>query len=352
MFLVGLALLKGLAWGAPAVRPDGPESLAIRTALARIDSLLAAQAWPQAVEAARSLHARQADDPYRGWQVESRLGVALLRAGDPAGAFEPLENAVRKNPASPENHRNLGAALVQLGRRGRALAEYAQAVELAPRDADVRLEYGQLLLDFHDRTRAREQLLAAQRLCGSCPEVQEPLVRLYLASGEFDQAATVLQQLLAQRPSPGLRRSLIQALQGAGRDSTLLEFLGRGPVNDLPADEAMLLVELEGKLVRTGHSEVFALALGDPDREAAEVPASVRDRDAFWGRVSYNLLLAGKDRAALTAVGRAVSLAPDNAVYRNNRVVLLTRLGRHEEAAREWERALALDPSLKERTKK
>lgn len=346
VFLAGSPRVLG------AVRPDGPESRQIRAALAQVDSLLSVGDLAQAASVAGALHARHADDPFLGWQVEARLGVVLLRGGDPAAALPPLENAVRKNTSQPASHRNLGAALVQLGRRGRALAEYAQAVELAPNDPEIRLEYGQLLLDFRDVDRARDQILAADRLCGGCPAAQEPLVRLHLAAGEFDQAAAILQPLLAQRPSAGLRRTFIQALQGAGRDSTLLEFLGRDPVAGLPQDEAMLLVELEGKLGRPVHSEAFALALGDPAREAALVPAAVLDRDRFWGLVSYNLLLAGRDRAALTAAGRAVSLAPDNAVYRNNRVVLLTRLGRHEEAAREWAKARALDPTLKESTEK
>ncbi len=54
---------------------------------------------------------------------------------------------------------------------------------------------------------------------------------------------------------------------------------------------------------------------------------------------------------ALVAADRAVTLAPDNVVYRNNRVVLLIQLGRQDEAAQEWEKVLALDPSMKAREK-
>ena len=58
----------------------------------------------------------------------------MLRSGRPGEALDHLEDAVRKGPDRPEYHRNLGAALLELGRRGRALSEYRQAVEMAPRD--------------------------------------------------------------------------------------------------------------------------------------------------------------------------------------------------------------------------
>jgi len=48
----------------------------------------------------------------------------------------------------------------------------------------------------------------------------------------------------------------------------------------------------------------------------------------------------------LEAADRAISLADRNVVYRNNRVVLLLKLGRKQEAAREWDEVLRLDPSL------
>jgi tetratricopeptide (TPR) repeat protein len=69
---------------------------------------------------------------------------------------------------------------------------------------------------------------------------------------------------------------------------------------------------------------------------------------AFWGRVALNLSEAGRYSEGLAAADRAVELDADHAVYRNNRVVLLLKLGRAEEAAREWEEVLRLDPSLEE----
>jgi Flp pilus assembly protein TadD len=348
-------LLAGLAMiGNPVparARPRDPDPPEIRLALARIDSLLEVGALPAALVQARALHGEHADNPILGWQVESRLGVALLRSGDPAGALPSLENAIRKAPGQSQNHRNLGAALVALGRGGRALSEYAQAVELDPLDFELRLEYGQLLLDFRDHSGSREQLLTAEHLCGGCPEIQEPLARMYLATGEFSSAVPLLRELYGRQPLPGVRRSLIQAMQGAQLDSVLLDFLAAGPLPDLPADEALLLVDLEGRLERPVISEAFALALSESEKESALVPASVRKSGNFWGRVSYNLLLVEKNRPALTALNRAIALEPENIVFLNNRVVLLTRLGLHEEAAAQWRKVIELDPTIEERNK-
>ena len=66
----------------------------------------------------------------------------------------------------------------------------------------------------------------------------------------------------------------------------------------------------------------------------------------FWGRVSLNLLETGQYQEGLEAADKAISLDPENVVYRNNRVVLLLKLGRRQEADREWEEVLRLDPSL------
>jgi Flp pilus assembly protein TadD len=346
-------LIVVLGFAGPPVeseaRPGGGQNPSIIRNLALVDSLLAVGDLDLAVTEARQLQRDHGQDPYHGWQIDSRVGVGLLRLGDPEAALPSLESAVRKAPGRSEVHRNLGAALVQMGRRGRALAEFTQAVELAPDQHLLRLEYGQLLLDFGDTGRAQVHLERAAHLCGDCPEVQEPLARLYLATGRPLEAAGILEDVYRSRQTDGVRRSLIQAWHQAGQDSVLLGFLGRAMNPGMAADEVMLLLEMEGKLGQYRFSEEFALTVSDGEKEAATVPQAVRGRPDFWGRVSYNLMLAGRDRPALAAVNRAINLDDSHVVYRNNRVVLLTRLGLHEEAAREWKKVLALDPSLEER---
>ena len=116
--------------------------------LAEIDSLLASGQATAAVARARRLQDQLGGDPLYGWQVEGRLGLALLRAGNPTEALPHLEAVMRYHPNDPVAHRNFAVALLDLGRRGRALSEFQMVVELAPDDFEARLEYGQILAEF------------------------------------------------------------------------------------------------------------------------------------------------------------------------------------------------------------
>jgi Flp pilus assembly protein TadD len=308
-----------------------------------VDSLLAVPAPEPALAAARDLWRVWAEHPVYGWQIEGRLGLALLVAGQPAAAVPHLENTVRRHPREAAHHRNLGAALLQLNRRGRALSEYQAAVELEPGRADLRREYGQLLLSFGDTKRAAREILTARQLCGNCPEMDEPLASLYLMEEDFPQAVPPLRRIYERKPDPAHRQALVAAVAQAGDDSVLVATLEGLPGADFTTAEWRLLIEAEGRLGRWDHSlQAASLLTGGPEA----VPAAIAGEAPFWGQAALNLLAARMYAAGLAAADRAIALAPAEVVYRNNRVVLLTRLGRDTEARQEWKRVLALDPSL------
>jgi len=79
-----------------------------RRGLATVDSLLAAGAAEIAVTTCRELLKSFATEPVYGWQIEGRLGVALLIMGEPAAAVPYLEGMVRRQPREATHHRNLG----------------------------------------------------------------------------------------------------------------------------------------------------------------------------------------------------------------------------------------------------
>ncbi len=313
-------------------------------ALATVDSLLQVPAPEQAIAAINGVWASLGDHPVHGWQLEGRLGLALLLSGRPAEAVPHLEIVIGHDPRVAAHHRNLGAALLQLNRRGRALSEYGMAVELAPDDPELRREYGQLLLSFGDTRGAAKELLLAERLCQGCPEMDQPLASLYLMQEKFDQAVPPLQRLYLREPGSATRRPLVVAMSRAGNDSLLVKFISGVPGPERNADEWRLLVEGEGRLGIWAHSLLAADWLDSAG--GGEVPAAVAGDDRFWGQVALNLLAAEKFKGGLAAVERAIDLVPDSVVYRNNKVVLLTRLGRDAEARVEWEKVLTLDPSL------
>jgi Flp pilus assembly protein TadD len=319
---------------------------AARSGLATVDSLLQVDQAGQALALAESLWLRLGEVPVWGWQIEGRLGLVLLLDGRPDAALPHLENVVRQHPREAAHHRNLGAALLELDRRGRALSEYQVAVELDPMDPDLRREYGQLLLAFRDTRRAAVELQLARELCGGCPALDQPLASLYLLQGEFARAVPLLQRLYRHGPTPELRRSLVGAMAQAGHDSALVVLVAGWPPVDRSADEWHLLIEAEGRLGIWPESRCAVEALGTGAADL--LPATVANDARFWGQVALNLLTGGEPAASLLAIEQAVTLAPENVVHLNNKVVILIRLGRDAEARSVWAKVQALDPSLAE----
>jgi|GEM_PF-1231232 len=348
--LLVIALVLGLGLGDPSYAATRSQTAdRVQAGLAQLDSLLEAGQGPAAVRAADLLFKEFGSDPLYGWQVEGRLGLALLRDGRPAEALPHLEAVMRRNPNDPLTHRNLAAALLAMGRRGRALSELRVVVELAPADYEARFEYGQVLAEFGDLGAARTELDVARYLCGNCPEPDRVLAAALMEAGAFGDAVVPLRRLLVATPDPWVRLSLVQALAGSGRDGELFALLDSLPPPSLSAQELRLAVESEGRLGRSDRSMAAAATLvgasgaGEPN---PGFPDDLLTDPVFWGRVSLNLLETGFFEEGLAAVDQAIELDPDNAVYRNNRVVLLLKLERREEAELEWERVLALDPTL------
>jgi len=328
-------LVGALLPAAPGTARPVEKSLA--PGLARVDSLLAADNLTAGRDLARSLAGSTVGNSQFHWQFRARLGLALLRLDDAEGAVPHLEYAVRAAPDNPTNHRNLAAALVALGRRGRALSEYESAVLLAPGSYSIRKDYGQVLLEFRNYEDARIQLETANHLCDGCDEMRVPLARLYLGLGQPERAVPLLQALYAEAPDLARRRTLVQALQGANQTAPLVDLLATVPPADLGEDEYLALLSAEFQLGRLDRALALVAVTVQEGAGALDIPDGLKSRADFWGTLSYNLLVAEHFLPALQASDRAVELAPDNFVYRNNRIVLLGKLGRHEAARREME---------------
>ncbi len=325
--------------GGASLRSDADDRA--REGMATIDSLLQIPDPQAAARTAAQLWQQMGDNPIYGWQLEGRLGVALMLADEPEAALPHLESVIRQQPREASHHRNLGAVLLQLNRRGRALSEYATAVELDPGNAALRQEHGQVLLSFRDTKGAAKELHLARELCGGCPEIDQPLASLYLMQKDFYRAVPALRRLHLRAPTTETRRILVAAMAQANQDSQLVAFIAALPASGRSTTEWRLLVEGEGRLGLAAHSLGAVKAL-----RADSGPVPVAAEAKFWGQVALNLLAAENFTDGLRSVDQAIALAPDNVVYRNNRVVLLTRMGRDTEAREEWARVLELDPSL------
>lgn len=352
MAVVGLVLASTVG----GVRPDtsvashrSETAARARAGLAQVDSLLTAGKAAAAVGIALELQEQLAEDPLYGWQIEGRLGLALLRDGRPARALPHLETVLRRDPNDPVAHRNFANALLATGKKGRALTEFKMAVELAPKDYEARLEYGQVLAEFRDVRGSQIQLETARSLCPDCLEPDVALGGLFLKAGQYQAAIEPLNRINEREPTPWAHLSLAQALAGAGRDRDLVVFLDGLQTDDLSAQEMNLVVQAEGRLGEADRSLAYLRAFSEPDDPAGRLPQELLMDHGFWGRISLNLLESDLYLEGLQAGDRAISLDPENVVYRNNRVVLLLKLGRQDAAAREWEEVLRLDPSLEKK---
>jgi len=334
---------------AVSVYSDTAEENRISSGLARIDSILVCEDYPAAVNSASVLLNQHPDCPFHTWQIQHRLGLALLKSGQPLVAITHLEAAILGEPGVAASHLNLAAALIALGRRGRAFSEFESAVQLAPNNYRVHLDFGQVMLEFKMNKAALEQLLIAQKLCAGCTEVMRALVNCYIAQQDYFSAIEPLQQLHRLDPTIATRQLLVSTLRRTNELEALAQLLGPDWPTNLTANEQLLLLEAEqilGRFDRAKDMVDMLSSLSDQQGPLEDQFGAAAGQALFWGLISVLCIEHEDWTAGLLAVDMAVSLEPNNVTYLNNRVVLLTKLTRHDEAAEQWEQVLKLDPSL------
>jgi len=142
-------------------------------------------------------------------------GVALLDAGDFAGAGRELRQALELRPGDAETHYKLANACKELGELAEAERHYLAALALDPRYAEA-----------HNNLGAAQQLLgraeAAQasyrRAIAAKPDLPQPylnLGRLLQQLGKAGEAEACFAQALSRGLEPGVFQHLLNAAQGA-----------------------------------------------------------------------------------------------------------------------------------------
>lgn len=332
-------LILATAVQAPAQGParSDPRPGNLR-AIARIDSLLADSRADEAAAAARRLLSEKFLDDDLRWQAEQRLGVAEHRLGRLEEALDHLERATMWAPAVAANHSNLAAVLIDMGRPGRAMGELRTASELAPRDWRLQLDYADILVEFKQYDKARRVLRGAGEFCPGCLEVDQGWARLLVAEGDLVGAAPYLERVYAAQPDRRLRLLLAEALLQSGEPERARSLLGPDWPGGLDSAELAVVLRADSRL---GDSERAAsLIVGLREGKPAPLGADL------WALASMICAEDGREGDSLVLIERAIEMDPRNAVFRNNRVSLLYRLGRDDEADREWEIVIEIDPSL------
>ena len=188
--------------------------------------------------------------------LRQQLGAALFAGGDPDGAAEQLETALRLDPTLARAHAGLGtlasmggrqaeaverfAAAVEhdpdylearlglvdayraAGRPGEALAELDRAVEIAPGYADVWLARGLMLAQLGRYREARERLEEARTVHPRHAGLTDLLVRILAASPDpaardGRRALALVEPMLGAPPDPTRDETVAMTLAEAGR---------------------------------------------------------------------------------------------------------------------------------------
>ncbi|MEZ4387595.1 MAG: tetratricopeptide repeat protein [Candidatus Krumholzibacteriia bacterium] len=323
--------------GAPPVVQAG--SLDLAAELRTIDAWLDAGEAAAALQRSSALLAAPDLDPRNRWRVRQREAAALIALGRPGEAVDILES-VLQDADEPTLHVNLARALVALGQRGRAIAEYQLAVLADASDPAWHLEYADVLRDLGALRDAAREIAEARRLCGDCPPALRADANLALSRGDHLAAIAPLQALLERGGGPEIRALLVASLWNGGQTDTLAAVLDTVATSDLSPAEMLVLVQLERRRQR---AERVLAWVRHPERE---LPTGWQPSADFWALSGEVCLGADAAAEALLAFDRAIALQPRAALYHHNRAAALVRLGRDREAREALDEARRLDPDL------
>lgn len=170
-------------------------------------------------------------------------GQTLLKEGKPADAAISFQRAAQADPKSTEAWRGLARAQRELGRPAEAYRALVRAVEVAPGDASLKIELGELALEAYATDPQRPQFLydqlkkLAAELLAADPNSVAGL-RFQGALALFDKqpkaAVASLERALALEPDNAqVAVLLVQALFEDGRpgqaETVAREAIGRRP---------------------------------------------------------------------------------------------------------------------------
>jgi tetratricopeptide (TPR) repeat protein len=237
----------------------------------------------------------------RAAPAQYELGMALADAGDAPRAVRALQTAVELEPSFADAWRALGALMYEAGQvraAERAYDHYHLALVRDPllRPAAVALYSGRL---------AEAEALLAPILAGDDDNVGalalmgETQTRL----GRHDAAAAALEKALALRPADDeIRLRVARSLSLQGRSAEALPHL-----------ERLLAIEP----ANPGYRSLMATVVGQTGDFAGSVAIyeellAAHDRNAVtWSHYGHALRIVGRGEDAAAAYRRAMTLDPD-----------------------------------------
>jgi protein O-GlcNAc transferase len=263
------------------------------------------------------------------------FGMLRMQQGRPDEALRLAESAARLRADAPEALAVCAFALSALGRGDEAVAKYDRLIKLRPSDADCHFNRGVLLSQIGRHAAALESYDRALAIRSDHAPALFSRASTLALGNRFGEACQAYEKLLQLVPNH------VAAL-GSYADALCL--LGRHDEAVAPYQRALALKPNHIAILNNYGNLLIELrrteeALACFDRALSFSP---NDPELLFNRGN---VLAALERAeeALASYDRALAIAPDRADILNNRGNVLGA-NRHDEAVRDYERVLALDP--------
>ena len=215
-------------------------------------------------------------------------------------------------------------------------AEYDKAVELAPRDVDVRRTRGLFLMMEGDQDAALADCDIAVEEAPDSADILFQRGRVFASQGNFERAMADLDRAITAAPEAVEPRVLRARLrQQAGDTEDALEdiewVLERNP--DHPAT-----LELRGLLAADKGD--YPSAIADFRRLVRQNP----DDAVVVGQLGFLYLAAKEPREAIRRFSRALEIDPEQFLSRRGRGDAAISVGDHPAAIADLEKAMELQP--------
>lgn len=338
---------------------------ALRAAIGRMDApgdtdtlALLGEACEAAGDATGALEAyRQAITlaPARA-DLNLRIGVCSLAAGQIEAAIAALSDAVETDSTSEVAHRELGRAFAAAGLWPEAAMAYEYAATLAPADATLHRLHGQAALSVakspgadaaHWNERAAAALTRATQINATRPD-PETLVDFGQALIAVGRAAEARQAydaaLVLAAGSATVRLAVAKAMTGLGDYARACELLDEAAAiapADLEIAETAARACMQAGFLEDAHrafvraADLVAAKGAGPELEA--------ERAACFRQAGECLWALDRLEDAARHWQKTLEIDPSDAATRSRLGAALLRLGRHADALAELERVMNLD---------
>jgi tetratricopeptide (TPR) repeat protein len=215
----------------------------------------------------------------------------------------------------------------------KAIVEFEKIVALQPKSVEERLVLGQLYTVKHDQKKAEEQFKIAQSMEPDSEIVVLNLARLYAESGDFKQAAKVIEAVAVADRTAKMEGALGAAYEQLKQPKEAIAAYQRA-VDQEPGEPRMLNALAQALLNDNQLDEALkqyrALDEADPENIGTLVHISEIQRRQ------------GKYEDALTTIRKACQKDATNLEAGYNEGLLLDVLGRYDEAAQVYDKMVDL----------